>query len=157
MKRGMFIVKHGETYHGPFVDFEAEYFVSTLSGDAEILPLRVPRRPDEFDGKLTVRFEEDDAHRARVDSFKVDTRIVFAAVIQSFMFARRDERVLTVREIREDWEMLYQASQAFASLMHHAEQAIGDPTPDNLTALRKAFWRNRDSDDVDPHYWSRFW
>ena len=104
MKDEMFIVRQGETYYGPFVGFEAEHFVSTLSGDADIVPLHVPRRADEFSGQITLRILDDAAYRAHVDSFKVDTKIVLAAVIQSFMFARRDERVLTVREIIDNWE-----------------------------------------------------
>lgn len=153
----MFIVRQGETYHGPFVGFEAEYFVSSLSGDADILPLHVPRGADEFSGQITLQILEDAAYRAHVDSFKVDTKIVLAAVIQSFMFARRDERVLTVREIIDDWNALYRVSQAIESLMHYAEQVTADPGPENLEALRKAFWRNRDADDFDPHYADRFW
>lgn len=157
MKDEMFIVKHGETYHGPFVGSEAEYFVSTLSGAAEIVSLHVPRHADEFSGPITLRVLQEDAYRAHVDSFKVDSKIVLAAVIQSFMFARRDERVLTVREINDHWNALYRVSQAIESLMHYVEQVTADPGPESLEALRKAFWRNRDADDVDPHYADRFW
>lgn len=157
MKDEMFIVKQGETYYGPFVGFEAEYFASSLSGDADIVPLQVPRRADEFSGPITVRVLSDAAYRAHVDSFKVDTKFVLAAVIQSFMFARRDERVLTVREIVDHWTVLYRVSQAIESLMHYVEQVIADPGPEELEALRKAFWRNRDADDVDPNYADRFW
>jgi len=42
-------------------------------------------------------------------------------------------------------------------LMHFVEAAVADPSPDNVVALRKAFWRNRDSEDFDPHYADRYW
>lgn len=153
----MFIVKHGDRYHGPFLDYEADLFTSRLKGTSEVIPLHVPRLPGEGASVMTFEVLENDKYRAHVDSFKVDTRHVLAGIIQGFFFARRNERVLTVREIKETWSSLFRVSRTVESLMYYAEKVVADPNAENLEALRKAFWRNRDSDDVDPHYEDRFW
>lgn len=153
----MFIVKHGDRYHGPFRDYEADLFTSRLKGTSEVIPLHVPRLPGEGASVMTFEVLENDKYRAHVDSFKVDTRHVLAGIIQGFFFARRNERVLTVREIKETWSSLFRVSRTVESLMYYAEKVVADPNAENLEALRKAFWRNRDSDDVDPHYEDRFW
>ena len=157
MENMMFIVRHEGRYHGPFLDYEAGSFTSKLAGTPEVIPLHVPRLPNEKTRGMKVQMLDNDKYRAHVDGFKVDTRHMLAGVIQSFFFARRDERVLTVREIKETWTDLFRVSRAVESLMHYAEQVVADPNPENLEALRKAFWRNRNSDDVDPHYADRFW
>jgi hypothetical protein len=92
-----------------------------------------------------------------VDSFKADTRLILAGITQDFYFARREQRVLTANELDVVWKDLYEVSRAVESLMHHVELVIADLVPENLTALRKAFWRNRNSDDVDPLYDDRSW
>ena len=157
MAHMMFIVKRGDRYHGPFLDYEACSFTSKLEGASEVIPLHVPRLPDENTGSMKLHILEDDEYRAHVDSFKVDTSHMLAGILQGYFFARREERVLTVREIKEDWEHLFRVSRAVESLMYYTEKTVANPSPDNLDALRKAFWRNRDSDDVDPHYEDRFW
>lgn len=153
----MFIVKHDGICHGPFLDYEASSFSAQLEGASEVIPLHVPRLPGENPGCMQLRRMEDAEYRAYVDGFKVDTQHMLAGILQGFFFARREERVLTVREIKEDWGSLFRVSRAVESLMHHAEHVIADPSPENLEALRKALWRNRDSDDVDPHYECRLW
>lgn len=155
----MLIVKHEGKYYGPFLSYETASFASTLEGDAEVIPLRVPRLPEETRDRdpATIQVMRERKRRAHVDGFKVDTHHVLASIMQGFYFARRDDRVLTAREIREIWDLLYRVSAAVESLMHHADRVIVDPQRPNLDALRKAVWRNRDSDDVDPHYRDRFW
>lgn len=153
----MFIVKHGDRYHGPFLDYEAGFFTSKLEGASEVIPLHAPRLPDETTGRMKLHILDDGKYRAHIDSFKVDTHHMLAGILQEFFFARREQRVLTVREIKQTWAHLFRVSCAVESLMHYAEKAVTDPSPDNLDALRKAFWRNRDADDFDPHYEDRFW
>lgn len=157
MDKGMFIVRHGDTYYGPFLEYETGAFMETLNGEAEVASLVVPQQPDEKQGPWELRYMESASYQAFLDSFKVDTKHVIAGIIQEFYFARREQRVLTVREIRATWEDLFAVAHAVQSLMHYAENVIASPTPENVEALRKAFWRNRDSDDVDPHYADRFW
>lgn len=157
MEHKMFVVMHGKNIHGPFLDYETATFMSTLEGDSTAVPLLVPRVKDETQGPTKVYLLEDEDYRAYVDSIKVDTRHMLAGIIQGFYFARRDERVLTVREINDTWKQLSRVGRAVESLMHYADRVVTDPSPENLEALRKAFWRNRDSDDVDPHYEDRFW
>ena len=41
--------------------------------------------------------------------------------------------------------------------MTYANFTVENPSEESLVALRKAFWRNRDSEDFDPHYEHRFW
>ena len=156
MNHMMFIVKHEDRYHGPFLGYEADSFASKLDGTAETIPLHVPRLADEHTGGMKLRVLENDKYRAYVDSFKVVTQLAIAGAIQSFFFTRREERVLTVREIKETWACLFRVSHAVESLMHYADKVVDDPSRENLDALRKAFWRNRNSDDVDPHYEDRF-
>lgn len=112
---------------------------------------------DEFAPGMKQSGLEDDAYRDYVDSFKVDTQHILAGIIQDLSLARREGRVLTVREINETWADLFRVSYAVESLMHYAEQLVAAPNSDNRQSLRRAFWRNRDSDDVDPHYEDRFW
>lgn len=157
MQYKMVIVKHDNTYYGPFLDYEAETFTSKLEGESEVIPLIVPRRPEEVRGPMKVHLLTDHDYRVHVDGFKVDTHRMLAGVIQEFIFARRDERVLTIREINDAWSGLFRVHRAVESLMHYADRVIADPSAENLEALRKAFWRNRDADDVDPHYADRFW
>jgi hypothetical protein len=152
----LFIVKHDDRYHGPFLAWEAEGFASRLEGHSDVIPLSVPRLPDEI-RQMRLQVLDDDDYRVYVDSVKVDTHHMLAGIIQECFFTRREERVFTVREICDLWRALYRVSRAVESLMHYADQAVAVPSPENLEALRKAVWRNRDSDDVDPHYQDRFW
>lgn len=157
MQHSMFIVKHEDKCHGPFLEDEAESFRAGRGEDAEIVPLIVPAPPEEHVGPTRVHILEDDAYQAHIDSFKVDTKRTLAAVIQGIWFARRDERVLTAREMLDMWRSLFHVSRAVESLMTYANLAVENPGEESLIALRKAFWRNRDSDDFDPHYEHRFW
>jgi hypothetical protein len=157
MEHKMFVVMHDRTIYGPFLEYETESFMSTLEGESSAIPLLVPRAKDETRGPTKVYLLEDKDYQAHVDSVKVDTSHMLAGIIQEFYFARRDERVLTVREINDTWEQLSRVRRAVESLMHYADRVVADPSSENLEALRKAFWRNRDSDDVDPHYQDRFW
>lgn len=150
-------MRHEGAYHGPFFEGEAALFASKLEGHSEVLPLSVPRLPDENRGVAKVHILEDGAYRAHVDSVKVDTHHMLAGIIQECFFTRREERVFTVREICDLWTSLHRVSRAVESLMHYADQAVANPSEENIAALRKAVWRNRDSDDVDPHYQDRFW
>lgn len=157
MEHRMYVVMHDKKIHGPFLDYETASFMSTLEGESTAVPLLVPRMKDETRGPTKVYLLEDKDYRARMDSVKVDTSHMLAGIIQEFYFARRDERVLTVREINDTWEQLSRVGRAVESLMHYADRVVADPSPESLEALRKAFWRNRNSDDVDPHYEDRFW
>lgn len=157
MEHAMFIIKHRDQFYGPFRSFETTSFAAKLEGTPEIIPLLVPRVPDEVRGPLKFQILQDEEYRAHVDSVKVDTKHMLVAIIQDSCFARREERVFTAREIVDMWDNLLLVSRAIESLMHYAEMAISNPSAENLVALRKAFWRNRDSDDVDPHYEDRFW
>lgn len=153
----MFVVIHKGKCVGPFLDYEAESFAATLEGDREIVPLLVSRLPDEHHGPVEVHFPTEDEYQALIDGTKVDTCIAIGSICQEFFYARREDRVLSVRQIDSSWEYLGRVLRAVESLMHYTEQVIADPNPGNLVALRKAFWRNRDADDVDPHYRDRFW
>lgn len=157
MQHSMFIVMHENKCYGPFLEDEAEAFRAKRGGDAEIVPLIVPAPPEERVGPTQVQILEDDAYQAHIDSFKVDTKRILAAVIQQIWFARRDDRVLTAREMLDMWRSLFEVSRAVESLMTYAELTVENPSEESLIALRKAFWRNRDSDDFDPHYEHRFW
>lgn len=157
MQHTMFIVEHEGKSYGPFLQSEADTFRSARGDEAEIVPLIVPAPPGEYLGPTQVQILEDDAYQAHVDSFKIDTRCTLAGVIQTIWFARRDERVLTAREMLELWRLLFQVSRAVESLMTHANLAVENPNEESLSALRKAFWRNRDSDDFDADYEHRFW
>jgi hypothetical protein len=153
----LFVVKHAGAYHGPFLSHETAAYISRLEGASEILALHVPRPRNESRGPTIVHFMEDDDYRAHVDSFKIDTRQMLVGILQELDRIRRDERVLTAREVVDVSRELFRVSRAIESLMHYVETVIAEPSKENLDALRKAFWRNRDSDDVDPHYDSRFW
>lgn len=153
----LFVVNHNGKCFGPFLDHEAGSFVATLEGDREIVPLLVPRLPEEHHGPAKVHFPTEDEYRARIDDAKTETCGTLASISQEFYFARRENRVLTVRQIHSCWKALGLAIRTVESLMHYSEQVIADPCPENLVALRKAFWRNRNADDVDPHYRDRFW
>ncbi len=157
MEHSIFIVTHEGKFHGPFLRDEVGHFTSRLLGAFEIHPLLVPRLPDESRGPMQLRIMAEGDHRAFVDGFKIDTGSVLASITQEIHFARRDERVLTARELRGVHIALFEVAQALQSLMRCAEAVVADPNQDNVVALRKAFWRNRDSDDVDPHYKDRFW
>lgn len=157
MDDSIFIVAHEGNFHGPFLRDEVGRFTSTLLGALEIHPLIVPRLPDEKPGPLQLQIMAEGDHRAFVDGFKVDTRHVLAAITQDIHFARRDDRVLTAQEMRDVQSNLFEVAQALQSLMRCADAVVADPNQDNVVALRKALWRNRDSDDVDPHYTDRFW
>lgn len=156
MEHSIFIVAHDDKFHGPFLREEIGHFTSTLSGTFDIYPLTVPRLPDESRMPMRLQIVAEDDHRAFIDGFKVDTAHVLADITQEIHFARRDERVLTARELREVHVALFKVAQALESLMHCAEAVVADPNLDNVVALRRALWRNRDSDDVDPHYEDRF-
>jgi hypothetical protein len=153
----LFIVRNEGQYHGPFLEGEAGLFASKLKGASDIVPLLVPRLDDEKRGPMQLQLLKADAYRAHVDSAKVDTHHMLAGSIEECFFARREERVFTVREICDLWDSLIRVSLAVESLMHYADQAVESPSADNMEALRKAVWRNRNSDDVDPHYRDRFW
>lgn len=157
MEHAMFIVAHAGAYHGPFLRDEVGYFTSSLTGVFEVVPLIAPRSPKEPRGPMQLKVFAAGEHDAFVDGFKVDTSHVLAGTTQNIHFARREERVLTAQELVVMQGDLFAAAQAIQSLMRHAEAVIADPSPDNVVALRKAFWRNRGSDDVDPHYEDRFW
>lgn len=157
MQHAMFIVKHEDKYHGPFLEIEAEIFKSAREGDAEIFPLFVPVPAEEYRGPTKLQVLENDVYQAHVDSFKIDTRHTLAGIIQEIAFARRDERVLTVREMLDTWRYLFRVSRAVESLMTYANLAVENPGAESFAGLRKACWRNRNSDDFDPHYEDRFW
>lgn len=157
MDEGVFIVRCGGTSYGPFLAHETAAFAATLEGESEVLSLVVPRLPTEHQGPWTADLMDRATYQAYLDSFKTDTEHVLAGIIQEFYFARLHERVLTVHEIVEAWTDLFKVAHAVKSLMHYAETVMANPTPENLEALSKAFWRNRDSDDVDLHYAERFW
>lgn len=157
MKNSAFIVAHEGKFHGPFLRDEVGHFTSALPGAFEIYPLLVPPLPDENRGPMQLKFLAVGDHRAFVDNFKIDSGHVLANITQEIHFARRDERVLTARELRGIHAALFQVAQALQSLMRCAEAVVADPNQDNVVALKKAVWRNRDSDDVDPHYEDRFW
>lgn len=157
MEHSIFIVAHDGKFQGPFLREEIGHFTSTLSGTFEIYPLKAPRLPDESRMPMRLQIITEGDHRAFVDGFKVDTAHVLADITQEIYFARREERVLTARQLREIHFALFRAAQALQSLMHCAETVVADPNQDNVVALRRALWRNRDSDDVDPHCEDRFW
>lgn len=153
-----FIVKHDDQYYGPFLDTEACEFMTRFDARrATVLPLSVPRSPSETRGPLKVTVMNDVQTRSHEDGVKIDTRVALSGLLWAIFNARDEERVLTVDELLETWGQLFDVSQAIRSLMHHIEQVIDDPTPRRLGELRKAFWRNRGSDDVDPSYRDRFW
>jgi len=157
MKHEMFIVRNEAKYHGPFRDFETSGFAAKLRGDVEVIPLWLPYIPDETPGPTKVDVLEAEDYRTHVDSFKADTRLMLAGITQDFYFARRERRVLTANELEVVWKDLYEVSRTVESLMHYVEVVIADPKPKYLEALRKAFWRNRNSDDFDAHYDDRSW
>ena len=157
MEHAIFVVAHEGKLHGPFLRDEVGHFTSTLPGSFEVHPLMVPRLPDEQPGPMLLQIMAEGDHRAFVDGFKLDTRHALAGIMQTIHFARRDDRVLTARELRDVQSDLFEVAQAFVSLMRCADAVVADPNRANVVALRKAFWRNRDSDDVDPHYKDRFW
>jgi hypothetical protein len=157
MNHEMFIVKNGEKYHGPFRSYETSSFASQHEGEAEVIPLWVPSLPDEEQGDLKLEVLESEGYRVYADAFKVDTHHMLAGISQEFYFSRREQRVLTAGEMIVLSEDLFKVSRAVESLMHYVEKVIADPRVENLDALRKAFWRNRASDDVDPLYEDRSW
>lgn len=153
----MFIVKCGDTYFGPFLEHEAIHFRSEQASPSEILPLHLPNATNAEDPPMTVALLSDTDYRARSDSSKIDTLHAFAFISWECHFAKRDRRVFTATEISQLWETIVQTSRAVESLMYYAEKAIENPSQEAMVALRKAVWRNRDSDDIDPHYRDRFW
>jgi len=157
MKHEMFIIKNGGRFHGPFRDFETDLFAYGLRGEVDVLPLLLPEIPDEGPIPTKVEVLDAESYRAQLDSCKVDTHLILSGITQEFWLARRDRRVLTAKELNVLWESLFEVSRAVESLMHHVDLVIADQSSENLDALRKAFWRNRNSDDVDPHYENRFW
>lgn len=157
LEKRLFVVRHGDRCYGPFRSYESQSFAATLPGAPDVWPLFSPPVPGEVQGPYKVRFLSDAAYREHVDRQKIDTSHVLIDVLQEFYFSRRDQRVFTAREMLSMWKALFTVSKAIESLMHFAELAINDPSSDHLEQLRKAFWRNRDSDDVDPHYHDRFW
>lgn len=157
MEHSIFIVAHESNFHGPFLRDEVGRFASTLPGAFEIHPLMVPRLPEESRGPMQLQIMAEGDHHAFIDRFKLQTGHVLASITQDIHFARRDDRVLTAQELRGVQTALFEVAQAFQSLMRCAEAVVAEPNQDNVVALRKAFWRNRDSDDVDPHYKDRFW
>ena len=157
MEHKMLIVVHADRYYGPFLDYETASFMSKLDGESKAIPLHVPRLDNKAQGTIEVHLVDDKDYRSQVDAFKVDTCHMLAGMTQEFYFARREERVFTAREIVDMWDDLFLVSRAVESLMHYVENVLSDPSSKNLESLRKAFWRNRDSDDVDAHYSERFW
>lgn len=155
---GFFVVKHKGTYLGPFLDNEVGFFTSTLApGSFEICPLIAPKSERERLGSAQAKSDMSLTHRERADVAKIDSELALAGVMQAFLFAREAQRVLVASEIVQIWSLLFDVSKVLNSLMHYAEVAVADPRPEQLTALRKALWRNRGCDDVDPHYGDRFW
>jgi hypothetical protein len=158
VEHAIFILKHGDSFYGPFIRHEADLFASKLGGAVEVYPLFVPRLPEEeAAGPMEYQMLSRDSYRAHIDGFKIDTSSVLAGITREFYFARRDQRVLTAREMRSIWDCLSRVGGAVESLIHYVDLVVADPIPENLAAMRKALWRNRDSDDVDPHYQDRFW
>lgn len=157
MNHQMFVVKHAGKYHGPFLSHETATFTSTLEGKSEVLALHVPHPTNENRGPVKVHFMEEEDYRAHVDGFKIDTRQMLLGILRMIDLVRREGRVLTAREVVDTSGELFRVGRAIESLMHYVERVIAEPSEENLEALRKAFWRNRDSDDVDQHYDSRFW
>lgn len=153
----VYVVAHESKYYGPFLRRDVDEFTSQLNGPAKVAPLVTPPLPDEECGPWRVQIMEHQDYLAFIDEFKTDTRHALASVIQRIHFARRDDRVLSVRELLDIATTLFKSSRAIESLMHHAEAIVENPTEENVVALRKALWRNRDSDDYDPHYADRFW
>ena len=154
----MFIVRHKDQYHGPFRDIEAERFAaSSGEGRAQVLPLIVPRTANEKRGPLRVWLMNEVESRTHIDTARIDSERTLAAILWEFHYARNEERVLTVEELLRLWKVLHKVGRALKSLMHYAQRVVEDPSPDHLVELRKAFWRNRDADDVDPDYFNRFW
>lgn len=157
MTPGMFIVKNDAKCYGPFMDREARGFASKLHGEVEVIPLLLPDVVHEGTGSDGLQVLKKKGHRAYLDSGKIDTLHRLGGMTQDFYLTRREQRVLTARELDALWNDILEISRSVGSLMDYVEMVITDPSPENLVAMRKAFWRNRDSDDVDPHYRDRFW
>ena len=155
MGAGMYIVKVDDAYHGPFLKEWAVSFAEKASSGAMVLPLFVPRPLGEKPHGITVKIVDDAEYRARNDRVKTETLEVVAGVTQKIFFARREERVLTADELQWICDDLGRAHSAIESLMQHVESTIEDPSPERLVALRRALWRNRGSDDFDPHHSQR--
>jgi hypothetical protein len=156
MEHKMFVVIHEGGCYGPFLDAEARMFSSPLKG-ARVVPLIVPSHPKETRNSAQAHPLREETFRARNDNVKIDTLMTLAGMAQEFFFARRENRVLTVGEINSLWDYIGRIHQAVESLMHYVELAVADPESQSINSLRKALWRNRDADDVDPNYRDRFW
>ena len=157
MGAGMFIVKANGVFHGPFLKDSAEHFAETAGSGAEIHPLRMPQSATEQDETPIVRLVSNEDYRAAIDAVRAETLEIIAGVTQRVYFAGRAGRVLTSDELRVLSRALSDAHRSIESLMHYAELAADAPTPENLVALRKAFWRNRGRADFDPHYADSRW
>lgn len=157
MKHQMVIIEHEEHHYGPFLDYEAQQFVSALGGTAKIHMLTASWEGQKSNSPVQFKVLADDDYQGKLAVTKVDTLQLLASCSWECHFAQRDGRVFTAREICELWENVNAISHAVASLMHNAEKVIEDPSGENLVTLRKALWRNRDADDVDPHYRDRSW
>ena len=142
---------------GPFSPLELSRFRESLEQPHETFPLIVPPAKDEERGPLKFVLLSDEQETSRRDSVKIDSAQTLKALMWECHDVRRDNRVFTVVEILRLWDDLFRICRALESLIFHAEAAVNDASPENLVALRKAVWRNRDSDDVDPHYRDRFW
>lgn len=154
---GMFVVKVGDLFHGPFLRDSADHFAESAGVEAEVHALRVPIGLASESERPTVRLVEDEEYRVAHDAVTAESLRIVAGVTQSVFFAFRAGRVLTRDELDIASRGLGVAYCAIESLMHYAQLAADSPTPEHLAALRKAFWRNRGCEDVDPHYADRSW
>lgn len=157
MDAAMFIVRANVIFHGPFLKDSAEHFAANAGSDSEIHPLRLPQGANDQQQAPTIRVVSNEDYRSAHDEVTVETLVIIAGVTQSVFFALRAGRVLTREELLVFSDALADAHSAIESLMHYAEVTASSPTPENLVALRKAFWRNRGSKDFDPHYADRAW
>jgi hypothetical protein len=153
----MFIVRTNGIFHGPFLRDYAEHFAETAGDGAEIYPLLLQQSSKEQNEKPTFTLLADEDYRAAQDAVQAETLEIIAGVTQRVFFALRAGRVLTSDELCDISDDLGDAHSAVESLMHYAEVAADAPTPENLAALRKAFWRNRGRTDFDPHYADSNW
>lgn len=157
MKQQMVIVEHEGRHYGPFLGYEAQQFILALGDTPKIHMLTTCWEGQELNSPVQLKVLADDDYQGQLAVTKVDTLQLLASCSWECHFAQRDGRVFTAREIGELWENVNAISHAVASLMHNVEKVIEDPSGENLVALRKALWRNRDADDVDPHYRDRSW
>lgn len=158
MEHQMFIVKYGDEHFGPFTPRELGTFLeSRKSEPMRPYPLLVPSAPGESKGPLRLCLISDEEAAHRRDAVRIDSVMTLKAIMWELQAVRQQRRVLTVAEILALWDRLFQLCRAMESLIFHTEAAVADPRVEHLVALRRALWRNRDADDVDEHYYDRFW